>query len=108
MAQTLYRLGLWTIVLVLGAYVVRETFRDSRPGEIITMRLLQRGGVVGLLLIAGSGVARILERTAVKGLKKSRCAICRLPIPPGEIYCRTHLREILDRESELSRRSKLR
>lgn len=109
MSQTLLRLGLWIIVLVLALYVVRETFADSSSIEFMNDDILQKAGTLGVLLLVASGVAMILEKVFSKASTRLRhCSMCRQPVTRGEIYCRVHLRQILEREQELSRRSRIR
>lgn len=107
MSQTLLRFGLWTVLIVLAGYVLRETFADAPFAEFLTDSLLQNAGTVGLLLIAAGFVMRILERVWKKTVVR-RCANCRQPVMHGELYCREHLRQVLAREDELQRRQRQR
>lgn len=106
MSQWLFRLGLWTIVAVFASYVLRETFEGSSLAQAVGPDLLQKAGLAGLILLAASWVAHLIERVLSK--RKKRCALCRTAIPRSEIYCRQHLREIRDQELEAARRMKLR
>lgn len=107
MSQTLLRFGLWMVLLALVGYVLRETLSDPGITELLNDTILQRVGGFGLLLIAGAGVASVLEKAAGK-VGGSRCVKCRQKTFAGEIYCRTHLREVLDVQDNISRRSRLR
>ena len=109
MSQTLLRFGLWIVLLVLALYVVRETFAGTAQADLLNDEILQKAGSFGLLLLAGSAVATVLEKVFTKASSKFRhCAMCRQPVSKGEIYCRTHLRSILERENEVTRRSRIR
>jgi predicted nucleic acid-binding Zn ribbon protein len=96
MASTLLRYGLWVILLVLVAYVLRETFQDQAFSEMIPEQVLEKAGAFGLLLLAAGAITAVIEKVFRK--QHSKCAICKTKIPYGEIYCRAHLREILEEE----------
>jgi hypothetical protein len=99
MSTTVLRLGLWTLILVLAAYVVRETFAEQAFAELITTGMLTPVLILsGILLVAGL-VLRVLGIGA-KAVVKNRCRVCRTPIPAGAMYCRAHLRSILYEEDE--------
>ena len=98
MASILLRYGLWVVLIVLVAYVLRETFEGQAFAGMVSGSLLQKAGALGLLLIAAGAVVGIFEKLFSK--KHSRCAICKQKIAYGEIYCRAHLREILSDEHD--------
>jgi predicted nucleic acid-binding Zn ribbon protein len=50
---------------------------------------------------------RVLEGGA-KAVSKNRCVVCKTPIPPGAMYCRAHLREVLHREEDRAHMSNTR
>ena len=91
---TLFRTGIWVIIATLAAYVIRETYL----GEMLVFlneQLLQRAlmlgaGAIGLGVLAWIG-SKIFPK------KKGHCKICRQSIPPGAIYCRIHLRDVLEK-----------
>ncbi|HMC21229.1 MAG TPA: hypothetical protein VKL19_05250 [Thermoanaerobaculia bacterium] len=99
MSSTLLRLGLWTELAVVALYVLHETFAETHLAEYFSTSMLQKGLVVGILLIVAGIVMRMLEKGAKK-VVRNRCAICKTPIPSGAIYCREHLRNVLQREDE--------
>lgn len=99
MSATLIRLGLWTLVLALALYVVHETFETSTLAEATPLPLLYKVIVGAVLLMAAGFVVRMFEKTA-KAVAKNRCSVCRAPIPAGAIYCRAHLRNVLEREDD--------
>ena len=96
MSTTILRSGLWLLVLVLALYVIHESYVDQSFAEMIPVTMLQHALVLsGLLVIVGVAM-RVLEKG--QGVSKNRCKICRTPIPSGGIYCRAHLRHVLDLE----------
>jgi hypothetical protein len=99
MSSTLLRLGVWIIVAVVAAYVLHETYAEAPFGEYFSMPLLQKGLLVGGLLLVAGVITRVFEKGS-KAVSKNRCVICKTPIPTGAIYCRAHLRNVLAREDE--------
>src|SRR5438046_1757218 len=99
MSSTLLRLGLWVILAVVALYVLHETYADTPLGEYFSTSLLQKGLIVGGLLVVAGVVARAAEKGASR-VVRNRCAVCKTPIPSGAIYCRAHLRNVLQREDE--------
>ncbi len=99
MSSTFLRLGLWVILAVVALYVLHETYADAPLGEYFSTPMLQKALVVGALLVIVGVVMRMAERGA-KVVTKNRCRMCKTPIPPGAIYCRNHLRRVLEREDE--------
>jgi hypothetical protein len=96
MSSTLLRLGLWIVIVVLGAYVLHDTLSNSPVGEFVNGDLMQKALILGSTLIAAGAVLRLLERASK--LKKQRCVVCKTPIAHGAIYCRAHLRNVLHEE----------
>jgi predicted nucleic acid-binding Zn ribbon protein len=107
MWTTVLRLGLWILIAVLGLYVFRENSEDH-IAELITGEMLQQALTLALALIALSGVLRIFGKTTAVVAKKNRCQTCRTPIPPGALFCRTHLRRVLEEENERTHLTKVR
>lgn len=99
MSGTVLRLGLWTILVVVAAYVLHETFAETPVGEYFSTSTLQKGLAIGILLVIVGVVMRMLEKGA-KVVHKNRCVICKTPVPAGAIYCRAHLRSVLHREED--------
>jgi hypothetical protein len=107
MANTLLRLGLWTLILVLALYVLASTYQDQAWTDMIPTPMLQQALVLaGLLLVAGT-VARVLGKGAA-AVSKNRCRVCRTPIPHGAIFCRAHLRTILSDEDDKTHATRVR
>ena len=107
MASTLLRFGLWILIIVLAMYVVHESFEDSPIAEYTPPSLLQKGLMVGGALLMAGIVMQMLGKGA-KAVTRNRCAICRVAIAPGAIYCRQHLRTILEEEDERTHMTRIR
>ena len=107
MSTTLLRLGLWTMILVLALYVIRETYPDEPIAEMISAPLLQQVLVVSAIVVAAGFVMRIVGKGA-SAVVKNRCRVCRTPIPAGAIYCRAHLRTILSDEDDRTHNTRIR
>ena len=107
MANTILRLGLWTLILVLVLYVLALTYDDTLWAEMIPAPMLvQALTLAGLLIVAGV-VLRVLG-VGVQAVNKNRCRVCRAPIPPGAMYCRAHLRSILHEEEDKTHSTRVR
>ena len=107
MANTLLRLGLWTLILVLALYVLASTYSDSQWAEMIPMPMLVQALTLGVLLVIAGVILRVLG-VGVQAVQKNRCRVCRTPIPPGAMYCRAHLRTILHEEEDKTHASRAR
>lgn len=106
MSSILLRLGLWVILIVFGLYVLGETNENNPLSDLIDQKTLVEIGGLGLLIIGGGFVLGLFEKAASK-LTRSVCQVCRKAIPKGEIYCRQHLRNILDEEFDKTRRERI-
>jgi hypothetical protein len=100
MSSTILRLGLWTILAVVALYVLHETYAETHLAEYFSTPMLQKALVVGGLLVVAGVIMRVLERGARKVSHKNRCVICKTPVTEGAIYCREHLRRVLQREED--------
>lgn len=107
MGNTLLRLGLWTLILVLVLYVLASTYSEEHWTEMIPTAMLVQAIVVASLLIVAGIVLRVLG-VGVRVVAKNRCRVCRTAIPPGAIYCREHLRSILHEEDDKTHASRIR
>ena len=107
MSSTLLRLGLWVILLVVVLYVLQQTYEEAPFVDYFAPAMLQKALALGGLLIAAGVVMRLLERGA-KVVVKNRCVTCKTPIEHGAIYCRQHLRRILNREDDRTHRTRIR
>lgn len=107
MSSTLLRLGLWITLAVVALYVLHETYAGTHLEEYFSTPLLQKALALGVVLIVAGIIARVIEKGAKKVIK-NRCVICKTAIPPGAIYCRAHLRNVLAREDERTHMTKTR
>ncbi len=103
MSSTLLRLGLWTTLITVVLYVLRESYEGMPAAEFFATPLLQKVLVVGVFLVVSGIIARVFEKGAAKVVPKNRCAVCHTPVVHGAIYCRNHLRSVLAREDERER-----
>ena len=101
MSSTLLRVGLWTLVLILALFVVRESYADLPIAEMIPQKMLEQAMVVAAIAVVAGVALRAFEKTAkAVGKGKGRCQVCSKPVPQGAIYCREHLRNMLEREDQ--------
>lgn len=100
MPRTLLRLGLWLILAVLALHVLHETFPTASNLQFVTPDLLARAGILGGVLAAAGVVTNVLGKAKPRVMPASRCAVCRIAIKPGTIYCRDHLRSLLSDEHD--------
>jgi hypothetical protein len=106
MSTTLLRFGLWIVLLVLGAYVLRETFAEAPETEYLAIPFLQKIGSFGLILIAVGAALGFVEKLMRKA-QKTRCSVCRKPVLRGELYCRPHLRQMIEEEDDRFHKTQL-
>ena len=107
MSVTLLRSGLWVVLSVLVLYVLHETYEESPLVEFFSPTIMQRALVLGGILLLAGLVMRLLEK-GTKVVARNRCAVCRTPTAPGAIYCRAHLRRVLNYEDDRSHRTRIR
>lgn len=107
MSSTLLRLGLWTLVLIMALFVVQATYSESALAEMIPTSMLQQALVVSALLVIAGVAAMMFEKTR-KAVGKNRCRTCSKPIPAGAIYCREHLRGVLEIEDRRTHNTRIR
>jgi hypothetical protein len=107
MSSTLLRVGLWIILIVVALYVLHETYEGLPIAEYFSTPMMQKALVVGVLLVGAGFATRILEKGA-KVVKKNRCVTCKTPVTKGAIYCRAHLRNVLQREEDRSHMTRTR
>lgn len=100
MSATLMRLGLYTLVVVLGLFIVREAYPNSPVAELASYSLLYQCASLSIVVLVAGLVLRMFDKTK-SAVVKRRCSVCRAPVPQGAIYCRAHLREVLTREEDL-------
>jgi predicted nucleic acid-binding Zn ribbon protein len=109
MSATILRLGLWILVLVMALYVIHESYEEQPLAEMIPMQMLQHALVLSVVLVGVGLVVRMFEKTTRKVLSpKNRCRVCPTAIAPGAIYCRVHLRGMLEREDRRTHNTRIR
>ena len=102
MSMTLIRVGVWSLVVILAAYVLVETVPDSVIAEIITGQVLLLATQIALGIVVLGLVMALIEK--LWNLRRRKCKTCGRPIPSTQIYCRLHLNEVLE-EEDLRRRT---
>ncbi|HEX8155659.1 MAG TPA: hypothetical protein VF698_21175 [Thermoanaerobaculia bacterium] len=107
MSSTLLRFGMWLIVLVFAAYTLTDAVPELNIGDYLDAPTLGKLLALAVLLVIIGIVLRIFEKGA-KAVAKNRCQVCRTPIPPGAIYCRAHLRNILHEEDDRTHLTRIR
>ena len=107
MSSTLLRLGLWTMVLVLTLYVIQASYSNQRWVDMIPTAMLQQALVLAVVVVIAGFVVKIFEK-GQKAVSKNRCKVCSKPIPPGAIYCREHLRSVLELEDRRTHNTRIR
>jgi hypothetical protein len=109
MAITVLRLGLWILILSLALYALDTSITNSPFAELVNVGLVQNVMILGGLLFVVGLVLRLLGKTAGKVLHKSpHCRVCNVAIPDGQIYCRTHLRGMIEREDRKTHNTRIR
>jgi len=96
MADLFLRFGLWIIILVLVVFIGRESLEIQILQDAVEHSLLLLVGKVGIGLVGLGILLRMFGKVTPK--KKSRCKVCKQPVRPGDIYCRQHLRDVLEAE----------
>ncbi len=107
MSSTLLRVGLWIILIVVALYVLHETYEGLPIAEYFATAMLQKALVLGILMVGAGFATRLLEK-GHKVVTQNRCIVCRTVIPKGAIYCREHLRGVLQREDDRSHMTRTR
>ncbi len=107
MSTTLFRSGLWVVLVVIVLYVLHETYEESQIVEFFSPMLMQRALILGGVLLLAGVIVRLFEKTGTK-ISKNRCAVCRAPVPSGAIYCRAHLRRVLHIEDDRTHHTRIR
>jgi|SRR5687767_12174128 hypothetical protein len=94
-------MGLWTLVLIMALFVIRESYADNPIADMIPQRMLEQAMIVAAIAVVAGVALRAFEKTSnVIAKSKSRCQVCNKQVPQGAIYCREHLRSMLEREDQ--------
>jgi predicted nucleic acid-binding Zn ribbon protein len=104
MSTTFLWIGLWLVAVVMGLFIAKDVASDAPFLQWVTTALLVQGGALGIVLTGAGIVLRLFERVAPKS--KRRCVVCRKPVFGQEMYCRDHLRGILEEEDERTHRTR--
>lgn len=107
MSATLLRLGLWTLVLILALYVIKETYRTSAIAEFVPDAMLSQALMVSVVLIVAGVIVKMFEKTKT-AVARTRCKVCGKTVASGAIYCREHLRSVLELEDRRTHSTRLR
>jgi predicted transporter len=107
MSSTLLRLGLWLLVLLMALFVIRESYSDQQFADLIPTNMIQNALVVSVVLIVAGVAVRVLEK-GKSAVAKTRCRVCKTPVPSGGIYCRAHLRHVLELEDHRTHNTRIR
>ena len=109
MSVTILRLGLWILILSLALYVLDTSITNSPFAELVNVGLVQNVMMLGAGLFVLGLVLRVFGKTAGKVLQKApHCRVCNAVIAQGQIYCRTHLRGMLEREERKTQNTRIR
>lgn len=99
MGSTILRSGLWLMILTVVAFIFDSNFDETPLGQLITPTLLQHMFILSSALIVIGVVVKVFEKTTSKvAAAKNRCRVCGTVVPHGAIYCRAHLRHVLEEE----------
>ncbi|HUP64443.1 MAG TPA: hypothetical protein VM557_04090 [Thermoanaerobaculia bacterium] len=105
MSAILIRFGLYTILLLLAVFVLREQVNLPKE-ELLTDALLVQAAIAAVVMLIAGFVMKLFEKAATK-LPKGRCIICKRKVLSGQTYCRDHLRELVGEERERGRHEPL-
>ena len=107
MSSTLLRLGLWTLVLILALYVIKETYQTSPIAEFVPDAMLYQALILAVVLIIAGIVAKMFDKTKTV-VARNRCKVCGKTVASGAIYCREHLRSVLELEDRRTHSTRIR
>ena len=96
MSRLLIRLSLWALLASIVLALVREMIADG-PLKNDSAPFIEVAVKGSLMLLAAALILFLLEKM-FSGRGRNRCAVCRKSIPKPEIYCRNHLREVINEE----------
>jgi len=109
MSSTLLRTGLWILILALVVYVVDTSFANSPFAGLINLDLLSKVFALASVLVVVGVAMKMFDKTAAKVIGRgNKCRVCGIEIPAGQIYCRPHLRGMLEREDRKTHNTRIR
>jgi len=88
-------------IVVIAAWLVLLFAREKFGPESVPVTNSVLG--VGLALLA-AGIALGFLGRARQAVARSRCARCGTSIPRGEVYCRQHFRDTIDKMRDSQRK----
>jgi predicted nucleic acid-binding Zn ribbon protein len=91
----------------MAVFVLRGAFEHLPFAELITDALVQQALILSIVIIIAGIVAKAVEK-GHKVVSKNRCKVCGKPVTPGMIYCREHLRGVLDLEDRRTHNTRIR
>ncbi len=87
------------MILTIIAFIFDSHFDETPLGQLITPTLLQHMLIFSGALIVIGVILAIVDKTTHKVVSgKNRCRVCGVGVPHGAIYCRQHLRSVLEAE----------
>jgi len=107
MSVALLRAGLWIVLISFALYVVHETYPESEIALFTSADMLMKVAVLGVFTGLAGFILSFFKRRDPK-LARGRCSVCRRPVLKGDIYCREHLRRIIEDEHDKTHGTALR
>lgn len=109
MSTTILRLGVWILIIALALFAIDTSFTNSPLAGMISTDLLTYVLIFAGALIVIGVIVRIFGKPAGKAaLGKNKCRVCGTAVPQGAIYCRPHLRGVLEREDRRTHNTQIR
>ena len=98
MSDMFLRWGLWILIGVLVFFIIGDAMGEegSSLTEMVSPAFVFKVGKFGGVLIALGIALKVFEK--VKPPPKSRCQTCGRSIAKGDIFCGTHMRDMLEEE----------
>ncbi|MGZ8852421.1 MAG: hypothetical protein ACXW2X_03425 [Thermoanaerobaculia bacterium] len=109
MSTTILRTGVWILIIALALFVIDTSFTNSPLAGLLSADLLTYVLVFAGVLIVTGVIARIFSKPPGKAAAgKNKCRVCGVAVPQGAIYCRPHLRGVLEREDRRTHNTRIR
>jgi hypothetical protein len=82
-------------------FVIRESYSEAPFAELIPQKMLEQSMVVSALLVVTGVALKMFEKgSRAVSTSRNRCKECGKQVSAGAIYCREHLRNMLEREDQ--------